>query len=655
MTRYGYDLAGRAVMLIGGNGQVTENTYDVAGRLVNRVLFRSLMEREQDDVMAEFGWAHDAVGNVVAQHEVWPGSVDRAAGVRATTMTYDGANRLETETITDPEQGVIATSYAYDAANNRDTKTVTGGSDPGFWDYSYNDANQLTAWEKRSALAGTLMKSATLGYDDNGNRTSQTVTEVATTTTSVTAYHWDAQDRLSAVVMPDASVHSYDYDYRTRRTGTSRSGGSLPPTRTTIVFAGGLSLAEWETENSEPITANSPSVEYTRGPDMGGGVGGLLYSARAESGTGLQPVSLKYNLSNGRGDIVAQSDNSGALTWTASYEAYGKRTKETGVNADKQRANSKDEDPTGLLNEGFRYRDIETGVWLSRDPAGFVDGPNLYAYVMQNPWSKFDADGLFWSAIVTAGFAAYDTYQYATGQMSGAEYAGAMALNGAALLADVATGGMGGGLAVRAANATIKVAKAVDKADTLYSTANGAIRTAEAIASGDGTGAVINGVLTAVGAKQMGGGGKAPDAPKVDAPGGKSAQTTNVEAQQVTDASVPQSNLSPTNYPNPDPPMSAPPVRYEPKTVEEVVRMRQGENPIPRQADGSHIEMHHRQQVPIGNGGVMDELNGRIHRMDGNHTRHSRPSQLTPSQRRKEIIEHNKQRGAEYLLPAEGI
>ncbi|MBE2284596.1 MAG: hypothetical protein IAE77_14155, partial [Prosthecobacter sp.] len=78
----------------------------------------------------------------------------------------------------------------------------------------------------------------------------------------------------------------------------------------------------------------------------------------------------------------------------------GKRTKETGTNQDKQRANSKDEDPTGLLNEGFRYRDIETGVWLSRDPAGFVDGPNLYAYVQQNPWTSFDPDGLFLSAAV---------------------------------------------------------------------------------------------------------------------------------------------------------------------------------------------------------------------------------------------------------------
>jgi RHS repeat-associated protein len=119
---------------------------------------------------------------------------------------------------------------------------------------------------------------------------------------------------------------------------------------------------------------------------MGGGVGGLLYSKRGSS--------LKYNLSNGRGDIVAQADQYASLTWTASYEAYGKRTKETGTNLDKQRGNSKDEDPTGLLNEGFRYRDIETGIWLSRDPAGFVDGPNIYAYVKQNPWTGFDPKGL---------------------------------------------------------------------------------------------------------------------------------------------------------------------------------------------------------------------------------------------------------------------
>jgi hypothetical protein len=37
---------------------------------------------------------------------------------------------------------------------------------------------------------------------------------------------------------------------------------------------------------------------------------------------------------------------------------------------------------------------VATGAFLSRDPAGFVDGPNLYAYVRQNPWSAFDPEGL---------------------------------------------------------------------------------------------------------------------------------------------------------------------------------------------------------------------------------------------------------------------
>jgi len=37
---------------------------------------------------------------------------------------------------------------------------------------------------------------------------------------------------------------------------------------------------------------------------------------------------------------------------------------------------------------------IEVRIWLSPDPAGFVDGPNLYAYVRNNPWSAFDPHGL---------------------------------------------------------------------------------------------------------------------------------------------------------------------------------------------------------------------------------------------------------------------
>ena len=41
------------------------------------------------------------------------------------------------------------------------------------------------------------------------------------------------------------------------------------------------------------------------------------------------------------------------------------------------------------------YRDPETGTFITRDPAGFIDGPNMYTYVRQNPWTKFDPLGLY--------------------------------------------------------------------------------------------------------------------------------------------------------------------------------------------------------------------------------------------------------------------
>ncbi|MEM1060622.1 MAG: RHS repeat-associated core domain-containing protein, partial [Verrucomicrobiota bacterium] len=99
-----------------------------------------------------------------------------------------------------------------------------------------------------------------------------------------------------------------------------------------------------------------------------------------------------------RGDVIAKTDAAGLLTWQSQYEAFGTRPDEAenpaAPNLDRQKANSKDEDPTGLLNEGFRYRDLETGTFISRDPLGLVDGPNIYTYVRQNPWTMFDPKGL---------------------------------------------------------------------------------------------------------------------------------------------------------------------------------------------------------------------------------------------------------------------
>lgn len=49
---------------------------------------------------------------------------------------------------------------------------------------------------------------------------------------------------------------------------------------------------------------------------------------------------------------------------------------------------------TGFVAFGLRYYDPETARWLTPDPIGFEDGPNLYAYLHHNPSIYFDAFGL---------------------------------------------------------------------------------------------------------------------------------------------------------------------------------------------------------------------------------------------------------------------
>ena len=97
-------------------------------------------------------------------------------------------------------------------------------------------------------------------------------------------------------------------------------------------------------------------MEFVRGSDWGGGVGGLLYSMRGGS-------TVSYDHYDARGDVATQTGSGGTISYQAEYEAWGTRSQEYGQDQDRQRANTKEEDPTGLLDEGQRYRDLETGCF----------------------------------------------------------------------------------------------------------------------------------------------------------------------------------------------------------------------------------------------------------------------------------------------------
>jgi RHS repeat-associated protein len=98
---------------------------------------------------------------------------------------------------------------------------------------------------------------------------------------------------------------------------------------------------------------------------------------------------------NARGDVIATTASDRSLTSLRTYDGFGKPTTVAGTSPLRLAASSKEADTSTFLHEGFRERDIDTGLFLTPDPMEFVDGTNMYAYVKHNPFSSFDPYGLY--------------------------------------------------------------------------------------------------------------------------------------------------------------------------------------------------------------------------------------------------------------------
>ncbi len=374
VTIYGYDLNGNITRKTLPNGTESRCTFDALNRKLGETSLKSggAVVSSFDYSQAHGGYptGYDKVGNVLKVVEQYGHA---SVKDRTVTNAYDRTYRLDTETIIETGGSTTVTDYGYDDANNRTGKTVTvNGGTPTVWTFTLGTfADGYNSNQIKSVSDGTT--TTTFLYDLNGNRSQKQVGGVTTQT-----YTWDHENRLTQVTDTTLGTYAYSYDHRTRR--VLRDESSASGQSDDISFAGGLSVQEYQSGQT------SPFVEYIRGSDYGGGIGGVLYTVRG--------AARSYNAYNSRGDVVSKTDDSEVITWQSSYEAFGTRTQEQGTTADRQKANTKDEDAWGGLNEGMRYRDLEFGIFLSRDPAGFVDGPNVYTYVRQNPWTFFDPLGL---------------------------------------------------------------------------------------------------------------------------------------------------------------------------------------------------------------------------------------------------------------------
>ena len=363
ITRYRYDLANKITCTTDPQNLTTRYTYDTTGRLTQstldngvktlytynnaNVLIRVEHRKSDDTPINRFDYVRDAVGNRTRFTE---------ANGDYTDYTYDDVYQLLTEVKKDASDTEVSNcAYTYDNFGNRLTMTVDGQTT----NYTYDANNRLLT-------AGTLR----FEYDTNGNMTRRTDNSDPTNPL-VTQYHYDYRNHLTQITYPDGTKNWFEY-------GADGVRQSKRTTTSAVQFIyDGFDVIQ-EVSNITGQTA----AEYFYGPR------GLLKQRRNDQD--------HWCLLDGLGSTTALTDSAETVTDTYTYEGFGNKVATTGatVNPYKYVAGSGyyTDDDSGLMLLTFRYYDPTLGRFITRDPASV--GPNLYAYVSNNPLKYVDPKGL---------------------------------------------------------------------------------------------------------------------------------------------------------------------------------------------------------------------------------------------------------------------
>ncbi len=370
---YGYDELGRSLQ-IAINGVTATKTFDAAGRLAG-----------ETNALGTFSYGYVGSSSRLAS-ELFPNGLTGAWTYLANTQDDD----LQQISYAQGTTPISAFIYGHDVPANRITtwSQQAGAQAPDLYSLRYDDDDQLLSATVTNS--GLLVNSFNYNYDLAGNRLS----EQAGGATNTAAYNalnqfnaasggsgashtnqWDAKDRL-ALVTSGSQQTELTYDGLSRLVAIQQLTNGTQASLRRFLWSGDQ-LCE-ERDASGVVTKRY----FDQGMQIVGG---------ADAG------SYFYTRDH-LGSIRELTDTAGSIRARYSYDPYGRRTKVTGdLDADFGFAGMFWSPEAAVSVTRFRDYDPQSGRWLSRDPltrAEESEGPNLYAYVADNPVNLTDSLGL---------------------------------------------------------------------------------------------------------------------------------------------------------------------------------------------------------------------------------------------------------------------
>ena len=365
-TSYEYDLLDRLTRVVDRNGYATVYEYDANGNrtvvhyangftttyeydLLNRLVCEKTVDN-RDNVVVQYIYTLGAAGERKSVTEL----------NRSVEYTYDSLYRLTSETITEGEKTTVYT-YAYDNVSNRILKTVNGEETV----YTYNALNQLV-YDSNTSYE----------YDLNGNL----VRVIGSAQSAL--YEYNSENKLIKASVQNGVLvieETYTYDYSGNRTSktTHRSDGV--------------------TEYVKYLNDNSSLTNVLAEIDENG-TAKCVYTIGADLVSQERDGKVSVYLYDGHGSVVGLANESGVVTDTYAYDAFGNLISSTGSTENHYRyCGEQFDETTGLYYLRARYMDTSTGRFISQDTyQGTINDPvslHKYLYCSSNPVMNIDPSG----------------------------------------------------------------------------------------------------------------------------------------------------------------------------------------------------------------------------------------------------------------------
>lgn len=384
VVTYSYDLAGRLT----GVSTPTVSGDPGSGNFVNSFDSAGRFYREQYPDGKQVTYQLDSNGNITKLTYPDGYYVDReydelnrltaiklnGSTTAEVSITYDALSRRATMTF------VNGASTEYDFSLNNDLTGIThnfvGSSLDA--DYQFNEAHQLMSqfvsddqfmWHPSSALVTTYGTANNMNqYPTVGGDTYTYNNNGCLTGDGVWTFGYDIQNRLTSASKSGVSAN-YLYDPLNRQ--SQKTVGS---TKTRFIYNGAQRIVEYNGTSGSLITRfvyakglDEPVVEVT--------------SAGTKS----------YLHADRQGSIIAQTDNSGAVTQRNEFGPFGESAVLSGISFGYtgQRYDAE----SGHYFYKTRYYSPTIGRFLQPDTIGYGDGLNMYAYVNNQPMDASDPLG----------------------------------------------------------------------------------------------------------------------------------------------------------------------------------------------------------------------------------------------------------------------